>query len=329
MLTVPVATGIIEDASGRLLISLRPEGKPWPGFWEFPGGKVDPGETPEQALVRELWEELGITVTAPEPFRVLDYTYPERTVRLHFYRVRHWTGTAHGREGQEVRWLYPWEIPALECLPANLRITAAVLAEALPQPPLCLIADPDRLPLLDFRKSLEAALGAGLRWLVLRCKTVPDAPTAAVLSALCAEALAQGAQVYLNHSDPLPDWPRSGRHLTQIQLDAGVRPDAAFGVSCHDAVGLQRAARLGARYAFLSPIFVTPSHPGAAALEPQAFAAVAAESSLPLIALGGVTAARVPVALAAGARGVAVLSGILEAPDPAVATRAYLQHWNG
>jgi 8-oxo-dGTP diphosphatase len=328
MPTVPVATGIIEDASGRLLVSLRPEGKPWPGFWEFPGGKIDPGETPEQALVRELWEELGITVTAPEPFRVLEYTYPERTVRLHFFRVRHWTGTAHGREGQEVRWLYPWEIPALECLPANLCMTAAVLAEALPQPPLCLIADPGRVPLPDFQRALEVALGAGLRWLVLRCKAVPDDSSADVLAALCAGALARGAQVYLNHPDPLPDWPRSGRHLTQAQLDAGVRPDAAFGVSCHDAAGLQRAARLGARYAFLSPIFPTSSHPGAEALGPQAFAAMAAESSLPLIALGGMTAARVPEALAAGACGVAVLSGILEAQDPAAAARAFLRHWD-
>jgi 8-oxo-dGTP diphosphatase len=328
MPTVPVATGIIEDASGRLLVSLRPEGKPWPGFWEFPGGKIDPGETPEQALVRELWEELGITVTAPEPFRVLEYTYPERTVRLHFFRVRHWTGTAHGREGQEVRWLYPWEIPALECLPANFCMTAAVLAEALPQPPLCLIADPGRVPLPDFQRALEVALGAGLRWLVLRCKAVPDDSSADELAALCAGALARGAQVYLNHPDPLPGWPRSGRHLTQAQLDAGMRPDAAFGVSCHDAAGLQRAARLGARYAFLSPIFPTSSHPGAEALGPQAFAAMAAESSLPLIALGGMTAARVPEALAAGACGVAVLSGILEAQDPAAAARAFLRHWD-
>ena len=328
MPTVPVATGIIEDVSGRLLVSLRPEGKPWPGFWEFPGGKVDPGETPEQALVRELWEELGITVTAPEPFRVLEYTYPERTVRLHFYRVRHWTGTAHGREGQEVRWLYPWEIPALECLPANLCMTATVLAEALPQPPLCLIADPGRLPLPDFQRALEAALGAGLRWLVLRCKALPDGSSADVLAALCAGALARGAQVYLNYPDPLPDWPRSGRHLTQAQLEAGVKPDEAFGVSCHDAAGLQQAARLGARYAFLSPIFPTSSHPGTAALGPQAFAAMAAESSLPLIALGGMTAARVPEALAAGACGVAVLSGILEAQNPAAATRALLRHWD-
>ena len=328
MAVVPVATGVLQRADGKVLISLRPEGKPWPGFWEFPGGKVDPGETPEQALVRELWEELGITVTAPEPFRVLEYTYPERTVRLHFFRVRHWTGTAHGREGQEVRWLYPWEIPALECLPANFCMTAAVLAEALPQPPLCLIADPGRVPLPDFQRALEVALGAGLRWLVLRCKAVPDDSSADELAALCAGALARGAQVYLNHPDPLPDWPRSGRHLTQAQLDAGVRPDAAFGVSCHDAAGLQRAARLGARYAFLSPIFPTSSHPGAEALGPQAFAAMAAESSLPLIALGGMTAARVPEALAAGACGVAVLSGILEAQDPAAAARAFLRHWD-
>ncbi len=327
MTVVPVATGILEDTAGRLLVSLRPEGKPWPGFWEFPGGKVDPGETPEQALRRELWEEIGIQAIDPEPFRVLDYAYPERTVRLHFYRVRCWSGEAHGKEGQQVRWLYPWEIPALECLPANLRMTAAVLEEALPRPPLCLIADPDRLPIEAFAAAWRGALQAGLRWLILRCKHVPDASTNQILATLCEVALASGAQVWLNHEAPLPNWPRSGRHLTQSQLEAGVRPEEPFGVSCHDGAAIRRAARSGARYALLSPLFPTPTHPAAPALGCDVFAEIVQSSALPVIALGGLTPERVSSALEAGASGVAVLSGIMESADPAAATRDFLRHW--
>ncbi|MFA7495172.1 MAG: Nudix family hydrolase [Acidithiobacillus sp.] len=327
MPVVPVATGIVEDAKGRLLVSLRPEGKPWPGFWEFPGGKVDPGETPPQALLRELWEEVGIEVINPSPYRILDYTYPERTVRLHFYRIRHWRGEAYGREGQQVRWLYPWEIPALECLPANLQMTAAILAEALPQPPLCLVADPSRLPLADFTTAWKSAMQNGVRWVVLRCKTPPDAATAAVLRSLCSESQAVGCQVWLNHPDPLPDWPCHGRHLTQGQLDAGLQPEGAFGVSCHDAEGVQRAAQRGARYVWLSPLFTTQTHPQAPALGTETFAEIAVNCGLPIIALGGLSPERVKEAMDAGASGIAVLSGILEAADPVAATHDYLRFW--
>ncbi|WP_414040324.1 Nudix family hydrolase [Acidithiobacillus sp. M4-SHS-6] len=327
MNVVPVATGILEDEKGRLLISLRPEGKPWPGFWEFPGGKVDPGETPAEALQRELWEEVGVRVLDAKPFRTLDYTYPERTVRLHFYRVRHWEGAAYGKEGQEVRWLYPWEIPALECLPANLRMTAAVLEESLPHPPLCLIADPYRLEPAIFAHAWRQALRAGLQWVILRCKNLPDPALAPLLEALCAETLSQGGQLWLNHADPLPNWPRTGRHLTQSQLDAGLRPEEAFGVSCHDGAGVHKAAQAGARYALLSPLFPTPSHPDTPALGTDAFVQLVESAAIPLIALGGLSAERVPAAMAAGASGVAVLSGILEAPDPGVATTDLLHYW--
>ncbi|MBN2679377.1 Nudix family hydrolase [Acidithiobacillus montserratensis] len=327
MNVVPVATGILQDAEGRLLISLRPEGKPWPGFWEFPGGKVDPGETPAEALQRELWEEIGIRVLDAEPFRTLDYTYPERTVRLHFYRVRRWEGDAYGKEGQQIRWLYPWEIPALECLPANLRMTAAVLEESLPRPPLCLIADPSRLEPAVFANAWRQALRAGLRWVILRCKNPLDAGQVSQLHKLCAETLAQGAQLWLNHPDPLPDWPRTGRHLTQAQLDAGLRPDEAFGVSCHDGEGVHQAARAGARYALLSPLFPTASHPDTPALGADAFAELVESAAIPLIALGGLSAERIPAAMATGASGVAVLSGILEASDPFVVTTDFLHYW--
>lgn len=327
MTVVPVATGILEDENGRLLISLRPEGKPWPGFWEFPGGKVDPGETPEEALHRELWEEIGIRVLDAEPFRTLDYTYPERTVRLHFYRVRRWNGAAHGKEGQQIRWLYPWEIPALECLPANLRMTAAVLEESLPHPPLCLIVDPARVEPQAFAHAWREALRAGLQWVILRCKSAVDEERAKLLKSLCAESLAAGAQVWLNHAEPLPDWPHSGRHLTQSQLEAGLRPSEPFGASCHNAGEIHQAAQAGARYALLSPLFSTRSHPDTLPLGEKVFAELAETSAIPLIALGGLTAERVPAAMAAGASGVAILSGIIEASDPFVTTSDFLRYW--
>ncbi|WP_308389393.1 Nudix family hydrolase [Acidithiobacillus sp. AMEEHan] len=328
MAVVPVATGVLQRADGKVLISLRPEGKPWPGFWEFPGGKIEPGEAPEAALARELAEEIGVRVQVAEPLLRRDHPYPERTVALHFYLLRRWEGEPYGREGQQIRWVHPWEIAALDCLAPNLPVVAKLLNDLLPQPPLWLIADPARVATERFLPALGAAIDAGLRALVLRCKTPIAAELAQRLPAFLGELQDAGVQVYLNHPDPLPNWPVAGRHLTEAQLAHGLRPEQAFGVSCHSPACLQQAARLGARYAFLSPLFATATHPGAEALGPERFAEWVAPAALPVIALGGMTPERVALARQAGAQGVAVLSGILEAADPAQATRAYLAAWS-
>jgi mutator protein MutT len=99
-----VAVGVLFDADGRFLLTSRPEGKVYAGFWEFPGGKVEAGETVEQALRRELHEELGVTIGAALPWRVERVDYPHARVRLHFCQVREWTGTFEMREGQQMAW---------------------------------------------------------------------------------------------------------------------------------------------------------------------------------------------------------------------------------
>jgi len=99
-----VAVGILIDPTGQYLLTSRPAGKAYAGYWEFPGGKVEPGETVEQALVRELHEELGVTVASPERWREQVVDYPHALVRLHFCRVRAWTGTPQMREGQSSVW---------------------------------------------------------------------------------------------------------------------------------------------------------------------------------------------------------------------------------
>jgi len=101
---VEVAVGVLFDADGRFLLTTRPPGKVCAGQWEFPGGKVDPGETVEQALRRELHEELGITIVAAQPWLVERVDYPHARVRLHLCKVRHWRGDLAMREGQRMAW---------------------------------------------------------------------------------------------------------------------------------------------------------------------------------------------------------------------------------
>lgn len=323
---VPVATGILLAPHGQVLADLRPEGKPWPGYWEFPGGKIEAGESPEAALVRELREELGIEVRAANPWRVMDFAYSERTVRLHLFRVTTWEGEAHGREGQEIRWLDPEDLAGLPFLPANRPIIAGLLAEKLPQPPLCLIVDPQRLPSGQLVPTLTAAMDGDLSWIVLRLKERPDRVLHTQLLHLGELAAGRGVQIFLNSPEALPELQHHGLHLTQKALaewEEGESLSRPFGVSCHDAACLGKAARLGASYAFLSPLFATATHPDAKPLGVDAFAALAQSSSLPLLALGGITPERVTAARQAGAAGVAVLSGILESRNPAACARAY------
>lgn len=99
-----VAVGILIREDDALLLSTRPEGKPYAGYWEFPGGKLEAGETVEQALRRELHEELGITIAGAEVWKVTEHDYPHALVRLHWCKVHAWTGDFEMREGQAMCW---------------------------------------------------------------------------------------------------------------------------------------------------------------------------------------------------------------------------------
>lgn len=127
-----VAAGILLDSENRYLLGQRPEGKPYAGYWEVPGGKVEKGETVFQALQRELFEELGIQITTSEELTVLEHDYPHAYVRLYVSIIRQWSGTPVGREGQSLSWqsfdaenptvepLLPAAWPMLECLRRSL-----------------------------------------------------------------------------------------------------------------------------------------------------------------------------------------------------------------
>jgi 8-oxo-dGTP diphosphatase len=101
---VEVAVGVLIDGQGRFLLTSRPAGKVYAGYWEFPGGKVEPGESIEQALRRELQEELGITIGPALPWQVEMMDYPHALVRLHFCKVFAWHGDFEMREGQQMAW---------------------------------------------------------------------------------------------------------------------------------------------------------------------------------------------------------------------------------
>jgi 8-oxo-dGTP diphosphatase len=131
---VDVAVGVLIDANGNFLLTSRPPGKVYAGYWEFPGGKVEPGESIEQALRRELHEELGITIGPAEPWKIELMDYPHARVRLHFCKVFAWQGAFEMREGQQMAWqnlpvqvqpVLPGTVPVLAWFAAERQFAGA------------------------------------------------------------------------------------------------------------------------------------------------------------------------------------------------------------
>ncbi|CAG2141329.1 NUDIX domain-containing protein [Cupriavidus plantarum] len=124
-----VAVGVMVQPDGRFLLAQRPAGKPYEGYWEFPGGKLEPGESVEAALARELHEELGLDVLRSERWRVLEHDYPHAYVRLFFCKVTAWRGEPVGREGQAFAWqAVPVDVAPL--LPATIPVVEWLAEEA-------------------------------------------------------------------------------------------------------------------------------------------------------------------------------------------------------
>jgi 8-oxo-dGTP diphosphatase len=313
---VEVAAGIITDPQGRVLLMQRLPGKHLAGLWEFPGGKVEPGETIAQALVRELDEELGIEVQGSTLLISIPWHYPEKSVRLHALRVTAWNGEPRALEGHPLRWLALRDMHAAEMPAADAPILAA-----LRLPPYYVISGEGSGSFFGRTDSGTGWLAknhSGPRLLPLRQLRLPKA------------SRGETRRIVLDALSDNPDLRRSlllnsdierarelglGVHLRAAQLrelhERPLPPDAWVGASCHDAVELELAAWLGADFATLSPVNRTASHPEAAPLGWERFAQLVAEARLPVYALGGVGPEDLQRARAAGAQGVAGIRAFL------------------
>ena len=136
-----VVACVLVNPQGEVLLTERPAGKPWAGYWEFPGGKCEAGETPEAALIRELHEELGITVATADlaPLTFVSYAYPQFHLLMPIYLCRHWLGTVEALEGQTLAWVRPDAMDQLPLLPADVPVQALLLdllSAAAPSSPI-------------------------------------------------------------------------------------------------------------------------------------------------------------------------------------------------
>lgn len=299
---VQVAAAVILRADGAVLLAQRPPGKPYAGYWEFPGGKLEADETPAQALARELHEELGIVVRQAAPWLVQDFTYPHARVELHFFRVHAFDGHPAGRDGQAFAWQDPSAIDVAPLLPANTRVL-----DALRLPTRYAITCESDLGESTFADRAGRALAAGVR--LIQVREPEHAARDALARRLECVAVTFGARILLNGTaDSARALGCAGVHWTSRRLmNAPSRPhDLMVAASCHSRAELDRASAIGVDFAVLGPVVDTPTHPGATALGWPGFAAIIEGTRVPVFALGGLQDADLEAAIAYGAHGIAM-----------------------
>jgi 8-oxo-dGTP diphosphatase len=299
-----VAAAVILRSDGQVLLAQRPEGRAYAGYWEFPGGKFEPGETPPQALARELHEELGLVVHRASPWFIQRYVYPHAHVEIHFFRVFEWQGEPVGHDGQAFTWQVPGHYDVAPLLPANTRVMAA-----LELPWVYGISCAEDLGEDEFLRRADLAFARGLKLAVVREKEWPLKRRDAFALRMRALAGRHGATLLLNGSaEDARRLGMAGVHWTAeaLQVADSLPPGLVVAASCHREAELERAADLGVDFAALGPVFPTPTHAGATPLGFNGFSALVARTRLPVFALGGLTTGDLNIAVPHGAHGVAL-----------------------
>ncbi len=302
-----VAVGVIRDAQNRILITQRAKNAHQGGLWEFPGGKLEAGEAVQQALARELAEEVGIKVQTASPLIKINHDYGDRHVLLDVWNVTAFAGQATACEGQAMRWIDTEQFGAFAFPAANQPIISAAQL-------------PDFYAILEGRSAIEVIsncrriLATGIKLMQFRAKSLPSTDLLSVFEQVLQLCQQQNVSLLINADLGIETDSAQGIHLSSRALLAcDQRPPAYRWVaaSCHNLQELRHAEAIGANFAVLAPIQATTSHPGVAPLGWDTLASLLECVNLPVFALGGLGQCDLEKALAAGAQGIAGISAFL------------------
>lgn len=310
MSVIDVAVGVILNAADEVLISFRHPNLHQGNRWEFPGGKLEPGESVEAALRRELFEELGLVVQHSFPLKQIRYQYPDKSVVLHVRRIDTWTGEPRGREGQAVAWR------ALKDLrPADFPAANAAIIDVLQLPPaIAITPDVDSLedlhqvfdrllqmpaPLIQLRQT-AASRSCYLNWYELMRERCQEVGSRLLFNGELADFRHTSGEAYHANSIRL-------MQLSERPVGAGT----LFSASCHDLAQLRQAAALQADFVFLSPVGAVAKYGDRTPLGWDGFRELAGQVSLPVYALGGVGRADLAIARSSGAHGICGIRAFL------------------
>lgn len=305
---VNAAVAVLQSADGKVLLAQRPEGKPWAGWWEFPGGKIEEGETAFEALQREMHEELGTEALIAYPWITRTFAYPDKTVKLHFFMIPNWTTEPHGKEGQQLSWQFPQALTVAPMLPANEPVL-----QALSLPEVYAITNLAEMGHDAFFHALKIKLQAGLKLIQVREKALSSDALHEFAHEVIAMAKPYGAKVLINSDIELAQkLGVVGVHLSSAQLmHLAEKPsDLLVAASCHNEDEMQQAEKLGLDFVVLSSVLPTLSHPDAEPLGWKRFSELLKDRPFPVYALGGMKLANLSVAREHGAHGICMQRAI-------------------
>lgn len=306
---IHVAVAAVVNSKGEVLVGQRKQGTHLGGYWEFPGGKLEQGESVAEGLCRELKEELGIVPLSSRPLIRTRHHYPEKSVLLDVWKVEAYSGRPEGIEGQCIEWralnrLDPGVFP-----PADVPIINALLL------PSRYLITGEFTSVADFEQKLSTAVRTGIELVQLRLKhdwlQTHTRSYAREITELCAGLCNQhGVKLMLNLPDEFEPSTAYGIHLDSRRLSKTKRRPGGdlVSASCHGLQELVHAQSIGVDFAVLSPVQKTRSHPDAQPLGWEAFRQLVDGINIPVYALGGVTADDIEQAWRSGGQGVAAIS---------------------
>ncbi|MFY9327060.1 MAG: Nudix family hydrolase [Georgfuchsia sp.] len=300
-----VAAAVLLREDGSYLLGQRAADTFYPGYWEFPGGKVEPGEAPRDALIRELREELGIEVLQCYPWIVREHEYEHAHVRLHFFRVTKWRGELHDHVHAALSWQMTGAKSVTPMLPAN-----GPVLKALSLPDFYAVTHAAEMGANAQLAALEQALKNGLRLVQIRERDMPEPQRTAFASEAVRLIQGYGARALINDdADMAQELGADGVHLSSRELMAATqRPEfKLLGASCHTRGELDQAIALGLDFAVVGSVNATLTHGMQEGIGWDAFSSTVAESQIPVFAIGGLQRSDMLAAWLHGAHGIAAI----------------------
>jgi 8-oxo-dGTP diphosphatase len=304
-----VAVAVIRDQAGRILLSRRPDDKHLGGLWEFPGGKLEPGESLADGLRREIDEELGIRVETHRPFIQVRHAYPDRQVLLDVHLVEQWHGEASGREGQEIAWVDPGSLSRYQLPPADKSIVTALKL------PSRYLVTPSDIGSVELMQHLDLIAAKASRQEVILLQLSLFERNDEQVIEIAHQLLDRYAQLVLMVKEvEVACQLGCGVHLRAAELmtldQRPLPPAQLVAASCHTPAELRQAVALNIDFVTLSPVQKTQSHSHATPLGWGKFGDMIDEVTIPVYALGGMSESDIERAWQAGAQGIAGISGV-------------------
>lgn len=302
---VHVAVAVIRNDNNEILIQQRAADTHQGGLWEFPGGKLEQGETLQQGLIREIKEELDIQVLKYRPLIKIQHDYGDRHVLLDVYFIEQWKGRVLAKENQPIIWVKPDELSNYSMPAADKPIVSAI------QLPSHYVITPSKIEEPEaVLNRLEQLLDQGEKLFLYRVKSLQGMTHEELVQAFLERCDNFGARLIVHEQNKVKVSVH-GLHLTESGLAKAAELDTSnnlISASCHSYESLLKAQQLGASFAMLSPVMETQSHPGEPALGWQAFEEIVDHVNIPVYALGGMSPDLVQDAWQHGGQGIAAIS---------------------